>query len=144
MAILQYAAKYNHTDLVDEAAPLTIEYEFLEVKNQFEKGSRIPYIWLEYREQWASIIKWIYTVNPPISTQHKGGLSECNLWKPFYWKVLEDLKMCPSRVKRARQFIEMDITRKLEDCSHCIRRAQKWIIAAEAKIEAIQPLSNFL
>ncbi|KAF8055418.1 hypothetical protein FPV67DRAFT_830280 [Lyophyllum atratum] len=143
VAVLRYAVKHGYNSLADEAALLAISQEFKAMKSKFEKGSQIPYIWLEYREQWMLILRWLYTDEPPV-VLHKGGLRDCESWAPFYWEVLRDVGSALTQLNRFDKVVEDAIDENLDDCSHCTNRARRWSVATFNKVQSILPFSTFL
>ncbi|KAF5372698.1 hypothetical protein D9615_009855 [Tricholomella constricta] len=132
--VLHYAAKHSYKSLANRVAFLTLDYTFEDMKAKFEPDSRIPYLWLAYKERWMVALRSLLTSQPPAGNLHKGGVQSCDLWWPFYVAVLHDVG---SSLVHLRDF-ETTVSRNLaeiEACWQCSQRAIRWGNTTAAKCE---------
>ncbi|KAG6915583.1 hypothetical protein DXG01_010851 [Tephrocybe rancida] len=143
--ILRYATKYGYNDLANEAALFTVDFNLPTIKENFEKDSVIPYRWLEYREQWVSLLRSVQSEEPQAVILHKGGLAECPLWKPFYKDVLATVGWSSISLKGFNKTLQDKMQSKLQGircpycdavCAHKFSRTQN-TQELEAHIESV-------
>jgi hypothetical protein len=81
--------------------------------------------------------------NQPHVVLHRGGITECKLWKGFYTSVMASIGGKLENVKNVKMHIELyeDL---LSDCSHCATRAGMWSTFFEKQITAVPKFSHFL
>ncbi|KAH0578074.1 hypothetical protein H2248_005538 [Termitomyces sp. 'cryptogamus'] len=144
MHVLKYAVKHGHKDLADQAASYTVVREPAEIEEFFGRNSQIFYIWLAYRQQWMIALPWIYTRDIHIPTLHKGGLKECELWKPFRDHVRSEVDCLPSQIARFEEIVSVRISLDLLSCDRCIDRARRWSTSVKATIGEVLPFSAYL
>lgn len=146
VSVLSYACKSHYDDIAKEAAPLTLDLDsnivskLLGPNHMLRWVRHVLLVWyyhihgicllvqFQYRERYLENIRLMYNYVPPFVGLHKGGIKDCGLWAPFELAVLRRLLKLTSLVgaDAAGSTIIHEEMEPLRDCTHCMRRADKW------------------
>ncbi|KAH9915333.1 uncharacterized protein B0H18DRAFT_99425 [Fomitopsis serialis] len=122
-AVLGYAARHGHKDISAEAALRTLSVSAKDALDHLGPAHFIR--WCLYRDPWVQALLDAYRPPPPGGILHKGGLWECDLWKPFVLAVVDDMGHDLEAPLQFSSVLERNYA-KLQDCWHCKLRAQTW------------------
>ncbi|KDR76909.1 hypothetical protein GALMADRAFT_246023 [Galerina marginata CBS 339.88] len=124
LEVLAYAVKHGYPELSKAAAPLTLPISLSSVTKTLKDRPDIILRWVQYREHWLDILKFIYEI-PPIANLHRGGLEECEKWGDFHRNVILEVRADVRNVQKFRDIVGRE-ENVVEDCSHCRARVHKW------------------
>jgi len=122
--VLCYAVKHGYRNLSQKAVPKTLSISLHDVSKALADHPDIILKWVQYREHWLDLIKFIYE-KPPI-VMHRGGIPSCDLWEPFRQRVLLEVGANILKVQKFDDILKEDMEEDLDDCSHCQTRVRNW------------------
>ncbi|KIJ94847.1 hypothetical protein K443DRAFT_134593 [Laccaria amethystina LaAM-08-1] len=138
--VLYYSVKHDYPELAKIALPLTVSVSFKEINEVMKERPDIVLKWVEYRESWLDVLKFVYE-KPVRGSQHKGGSLECDLWAVFHRETLQEVA---GDVKMAQSFSSI-LQRNLhyiQDCHYCTSRASLWARAVENRMSTLADVSK--
>jgi len=130
--VLCYAVKHGYPKLSNKAAPRTLSISLHDMSRAMEDRPDIILKWVQYREHWLHLLKYIFEKPPTVL--HRGGLSECELWAPFHHRVLREVGANIGEVQQFDDLLERQMRQDLDDCSHCRTRVANWRYAFAKRV----------
>jgi len=117
------------------AVPKTLSISLHEMSKALADRPDIILKWVQYREHWWHLMKFIYE-RPP-NVLHRGGIAECDLWAPFHQRVLLKVGADIGKVQQFDDILKKDGEEDLDSCSHCQTRVRNWRFAFERRLGEI-------
>lgn len=139
-AVLKYAAKHKYNDLADQAAPLTLGYEW---ETTGEEKTHFRYCWLEYWAAWMKVVISVHEKTPRATQLHKGGSYDCDAWNEFHAAVLKKFGFKASALLQIGTIMDSE-EHVVQGCSKCWSRSWAWRADITSRIDQIRPFSSFL
>ncbi|KZT69446.1 hypothetical protein DAEQUDRAFT_726754 [Daedalea quercina L-15889] len=140
IAVLAYAVRHGYTKVYVEAAPHTI---MVDPKEAFEHLGHVWFVhWVLYREPYLKVL--IDARKAPSAgghLLHRGGFEECELWKPFQGRVVDDIGGDLSALNRINDIFAAASDSKLSTCTQCRRRAESWSAQIIKRVSSLPQFS---
>jgi len=68
---------------------------------------------------------------------HRGGISDCGLWAPFYQRVVLEVGANIGKVQQFDDIVKTHIEQYLDECTHCQKKANQWRITFSNRLSQI-------
>ncbi|KAF8216713.1 hypothetical protein K438DRAFT_1703790 [Mycena galopus ATCC 62051] len=144
LAVLAYAIKHGYPELRDAAAPGTFSASLKNAETTLRDMPEALIAWVHFRDGYIRAMHFLFKRPPPLL--HRGGLETCELWAKFQCAILEYFEQGLDRLERIREFqayVESELYR-LEECTHCVKRARFWGKAVADRVDSLPAFSSFL
>jgi hypothetical protein len=143
--VLRYAFKHDHPEVMDEAAPLTVDEPVDNLIASWESTPGILVVWTKYHRQWLDALDFAHKqyIYPKDHLSYTGGCDQKGLWETNRTHVACFLGADPGKLRNLQAAFGPQ-EKPLEKCYGCKCQLQNWLIAVQKRVNELPKFSTLL